>query len=420
MSAQVAIIYPQYLENVLELTGGLPTPFMEWDNLWGYRAGMRVTRTVSQADRKVYICTKAPDAAGTAPESDATHWAVDTTKPTFWPWDAGTVYATVGEVVSYNKRIYSLNAAAPAGTPPTNTGYWTVSDRDYPHWVRGASYVANEDGTKTDRITYGNYIYACVKSGVATSALPPTKDCDKTIPAIAGYSWVRERLPNALLMSDGLNYSATKSYSSTLQFTIKPAKAVSAICLLGIDANSITVNITGAGFTTINKTTVLTGTTWDKIRDVDNQTVYYLEFAHTASLTITVTLTKTATSTPSCATVIVGAMQKIGTIDSGVQYGATVGTTDYTTATADQYGTLTVTKRPWAKDLTVTLPLPNELVAGTQELIAHLRGTPCLFRVTTSEDLANALTAYGFARDFSAVVRYTTESLVSLNIKGVI
>ena len=427
MSAQVAIIYPQSLtainaltgKSALTLDGSLPVPLMEWLSGFGYKVGSRVTRNSS-----IYRCIVAVVAATstTAPESDASHWALDTTVKTFWPWSATADYA-VNATVSYSNRIYQCIKAPTTHQSPTDKTYWTASDRDYPYWVAGTAYTANKDYPDlSDRVTYDNYIYVCVKSGTATTALPPTKTCNKTVPAISGYMWFREKVTNAMLMADGINYTATQSYSNSLAFTITPAKACGAICLLGVAATTLQINITGgAGFTAISKTVPLTGTTVDRIRDVDNQTVYYLEFPHTAGLTIIVNLSyPLATQRPSCGAIIVGAMQKIGTIDSGVQYGAQVSTTDYTTTTIDEFGTATVVKRAWAKDLTVTLPLPNDLVAGTQELIAFLRGTPCLYRVTASDDLASAFTAYGFAREFSATVKYATESLMSLTIKGTI
>lgn len=400
--SQVAVIYPENLmqDGVLTLDSTIPVSYPAWDAAQAYNAGDYVIYGGSGLYRRLFAGTTAA-----IPTSDSTNWALDVNAAVIGNWASGVYYAK-GAVVAYGKYVYGCVIAGSSTTvPSSDTARWSRSARDYPHWGAATTYAIG------DRISYNKNIYECLISGA--SATRPDRAATNSKPAVAASSqkWLFMQKANAWLAFDGVNATATRAYGTTMVLVIRPKRAVSAIAITGLFANTIRVQVSGL----LDETVSLIGATADRIRDVDSVTTYYKEFAHTAGLTITITIT--SGSYAQCGSVVVGAMQKIGDTLSGIQYGASLTTNDYSKTTIDDFGNVTVIRRPWAKDAAVTLMLPNELVAGTQELISYLRATPCMWRLS---DVSGAFMLFGFARDFSLSVAYPKHSFMQLAIKGLI
>lgn len=367
-----------------------------------------------------------------------------------WTMDSIPIAADYSSLVAYNvgvfcwsgDNIYECIKSGIAGVGISDRLKWKKQGTPAPKWVTGTRYKLG------DRVTYVNsrvYIFKTENLAASTdqgniSIIEPPKASNKTIPTPkeANLIWVYKMKANAWLMLDGINHTPTVSNTNNLTFRVTYPSRIDAICLLGIqDATSLVINIYSGGSLTSPGTllkrvpttgeTSLAGVTYDRIRNIDNITTYYLSLdtlgihnsiAARSNLIIEVILTNSVTTgRPGVGTIIIGPMQAIGTTVSGMQKGATITTVDYSTTNVDEYGTVTVVPRPWVREINLTTYIPNNIIAGTQDLVNFLRATPCLWRIS---DVSTALIVYGLASDCNISVDYAEYSAMQLTIKGLI
>lgn len=342
------------------------------------------------------------------------------------PWVSGSY--SVGSVVTYGKlcyfRVNNDNTVDHPLTdsigPDLDTWHWDISDRDYPAFNPSTTY------NKGDRVSWSTLIYETVSNG--TIGVYPSAG-SLTNPK----SWSVVQKVNRWLMFDNLTYSAAKPYTDQINLTIQTTAYINAIAFLNVDANTITVTVSGGtkalspytGYTTalvqtINMNPANTAANVWPIEDINRKTSAVFYFDRGKNYVITVTIAKTATSPPSCGTLIIGNAQALGNATtSGLHYGASVGIEDYSTTNADEYGTVTFTRRNWVKKVSGELLIPNADLDGIQRLIAGLRATSNVW-VCADPDNFESLTVYGYVSNFSAAIKYPLETLMQLEVKGVI
>lgn len=126
------------------------------------------------------------------------------------------------------------------------------------------------------------------------------------------------------------------------------------------------------------------------------------------------TLTLTGGGDVSVGAVVFGLSSHIG----DAQYGASAGIVDYSRKDTDAFGVTTFFKRAFSKRMTVSLVLDSSQLNRVQRLLYGLRATPCVWIGADDARYDEAMTVYGFYKDFSATIAYSQHSLYSLEIEG--
>lgn len=105
-------------------------------------------------------------------------------------------------------------------------------------------------------------------------------------------------------------------------------------------------------------------------------------------------------------------------VDLGpTEYGVTLGIEDYSKKTTDDFGTTVFVERNYTKKVSANMLITNAQFYKVQSLLSSLRAKPTFWIATEEVDL-QALTVYGWAKDWSLTVSYPTQSYCSLEIEG--
>jgi len=278
----------------------------------------------------------------------------------------------------------------------------TVPEVDYAAWSAPATYAVGDRVIRTTT----HRIYEALVPG--SSETPPES---------APTRWVSVGSTNRWRMLDSEVGSVTTATSS-LTVILSPGYAT-ALALLELDAQSITITVR-------DPSNVITYTT---TRSLDNSVLLsWYDYFYTdpvarsevvfSNLSIGVGYTVAVTLTGSiveCGALVVGEATDLG----AAEYGAGLGIIDYSRKETDEFGVTSITKRKYAKRLSVKLAFERAQMNLVFRTLASLRSTPCVF-VTTEADYYESMTVYGFWKDFRIDVSYPTMNNCTLEVEGLI
>ena len=123
-----------------------------------------------------------------------------------------------------------------------------------------------------------------------------------------------------------------------------------------------------------------------------------------------VTVTIAGPGTVSVGTLLIGRMVALGVTEAS----PTAGITDYSRKEVDDFGEVTIVQRAWSKRMQARALIRADAVDTVFDRIAALRAIPALWIGDADSD---ALTIYGFFKDFSIEIGDTTAKL-SLTVEG--
>lgn len=277
-----------------------------------------------------------------------------------------------------------------------------VPEDDHAEWSAATSYAV---GARVIRAAT-HRIYECLVAGV-NAGLPestPTR-------------WLSVGATNRWRMLDSEVGSRTTSAGS-IDITLRPGYAT-AIALLDVDAQSLTVTVrSAAGATKYSSTRSLDTSVVLSWRDyfltdpIPRSEIVFSGLTIESTDTVRILLTGTTTA---CGAIAIGPATDLGE----VEYGVTLGIIDYSRKTTDDFGVVTIVQRKFAKRLTCRLSFNRTLMSRVFTTLAALRATPCVY-VTTEQADYESLTIYGFFRDFRIEVPYPTHCYCSIEIEGLI
>lgn len=209
------------------------------------------------------------------------------------------------------------------------------------------------------------------------------------------------------------------SVTSPLTVTIAPG-ICNGLALIELVGTSVTVTITdgAAGPTVYNVTVGL-----EQSSVADWYQYFFEPFSQRGTLVLTdlppypnarVTISVTGSGTVKCGGFIVGTLYTLG----GTQYGVTAGIRDYSKKETDTAtGAVTLVPGKFSKRLRAKLQVNAGAVGPIQTLLTELRATPCVW-IGDDTGTNEALTVFGFYRDFELDVSYPTVNHYSLDIEG--
>ena len=126
----------------------------------------------------------------------------------------------------------------------------------------------------------------------------------------------------------------------------------------------------------------------------------------------TYTITIEPESTAEVETFVIGVSEEFGK----TQYGASAGIIDYSRKEVDQFGNARLIRRKYSKRMDVKLWLERSETDYFYRRLVDIRSTPVLW--IAARDQYEALTIYGFYRDFNIDIAYPSVNFCTLQIEG--
>jgi hypothetical protein len=275
----------------------------------------------------------------------------------------------------------------------------SIAETDYPEWNASTAYTAGQRCI----LSATHSIYQRLVAGVTA-----------TSPHLDVANWSRVGPTNRWACFD--QATGTSSTGTTqITLTIAPG-LVRGLALLDLVGNSVTVLVKNGGTTIYSKTIDLnTGygvASWDSYffnEIVRRTTVVLTDIPPYANGQITVTVD--GVGAVAVGTVAVGNLLEIG----GSRYGVSLGIIDYSTKTTDAFGTTTITKRTYAKRMTVPVVIKSADVDEVARVLSLWRSTPAVWIGTEIYDQS---VIFGFYKDWQIDIAYPVMSHCSLTIEG--
>lgn len=237
-------------------------------------------------------------------------------------------------------------------------------------------------------------------------------------PQTAGIAWWVDMGPtNRWGMFDD-KVGTVSSATETMTVTLAPGRADS-LALLQVDAAEVTVT-QRVGATIITQRVIPMVETdgienwfdyfFDPIRRTDFVTITDLPVY--GESTIEITFDKNA-GTVSCGICVVGLQSYLGeTLAS-----PSVGISDYSKKTIDEFGNASLTQRSFAKRIGARLIVQNADLDRVRAVLSAVRATPLVW---IGSDQYSSMTVYGWYRDFEIDIAHKPFSYCTLNIEGMI
>lgn len=276
-----------------------------------------------------------------------------------------------------------------------------VPETDYPAYSPATDYAVGS------KVIDGHVIYECVQQPNVGHT-----------PASNPLYWAVRGPTNRWAMFD-TEVSSQTAIANTLTVVIKPGY-INSLGLFGLEGSSLTVTVTdgATGPVVYDRTLNLDGTLI-----IDWYQYFFEPSVQLGEVVLTdlppygnayITVTITGGGTVKCGILAVGTVYVIG----DTQRGATARIIDFSRKVTDpNTGATSLEKRKFSKAMTSTMEVPNVALNKVQRLLADLRATPCIW-IGVDAATYEPLTIFGFYRDFSLEVAYSTTSYCSLEIEG--
>lgn len=237
-------------------------------------------------------------------------------------------------------------------------------------------------------------------------------------PATATSWWVEVDATNRWKLFDQSTGSKTTATGS-MQYVIEPGQA-DRLSLVEVSALTAQLQVTISGSLVYDRLVVLraretaVGSWYDYFyagfRASEDVNFDNLPPHQSARLTLTLQASD-GSSQCACGEAVFGVSNAIG----DTYLGAQVRIIDYSRKTTSAEGRTTLTAGRYSRRIDATVEVAAGLLDNVVRFLSALRATPALFVAAESRD---ALTVYGFIRDWSVVVAYPTHSILQIQIEG--
>ncbi|KQS50973.1 phage head spike fiber domain-containing protein [Sphingomonas sp. Leaf198] len=218
-----------------------------------------------------------------------------------------------------------------------------------------------------------------------------------------GTWWLDIAPTNRWALFDGAIGSLAKA-NGQISVTLRPDIPVDSLAVLELTAASVRVQITANGASVYDQTQSTNG--------IDPASLIFLGLPNPANASITVTITgDTLSSLVTAGALVIGNMVDLGLTEAG----ASIGITDFSKRSTDDFGVTTVVERGWAKRMTAKTKVDTAAVDAIQLRVASIRAVPAVW---IGEDGYNSLIVYGFFKEFSVDLALETISYCSLTVEG--
>ena len=119
----------------------------------------------------------------------------------------------------------------------------------------------------------------------------------------------------------------------------------------------------------------------------------------------------TADGDAKCGTCLIGKLNSAG----GTEYGMSVGISDYSIKSANEFGEFTITERRYSKEMSLSAFLPKQDADSLANTLNKYRSKPLIY---IGADEYKLSFIYGFYKDYRIVVSYPTHCKANFDITG--
>lgn len=129
---------------------------------------------------------------------------------------------------------------------------------------------------------------------------------------------------------------------------------------------------------------------------------------------ITLVLENSTGESVSLSRIVYGSISELGT----TQYGVSSGIVDYSVKQTNEFGRVTLVKRPFSKRVTAQVMVNNGSFNRVQNYLYSIRATPVVWIVSDNPTYEEAVVLYGWYRDFSTDIVYPSFSMLSVELES--
>jgi len=281
-----------------------------------------------------------------------------------------------------------------------------VTETEYGLWDAGVTYALNQE-----IIYIATNIHWVVRSLVAGNIgnVPTGLSTDT--------NWIKISETNRWKMFDLKTTSQTFN-SNSIDVTVLGAGFVDSVSALNIDGATIQIiakDQFGATFYDVTTSLISVDGIYDPYTYFFSPLVYLTDFVAIdlpiySLASYQVIISKTG-GIAKCGTLLIGKAIEIG----GTEYGMTIGITDYSIKSANDFGDFVITERAYSKNIILTANVPKNAVDAVANMLNRLRATPVLY---LGADEYTSSFAYGFYKDYGVVISYPTYSKLQIEIES--
>lgn len=285
-----------------------------------------------------------------------------------------------------------------------------VLENDYPNWLIGDTTI----NLGTRRLVIGTNVHLVYESLVnANIGFNPLSE--PQVPP----KWVLVGKTNKYRMFDEFVTSQTQNAES-ITFTVKNLGMVTTLGFLNADFS--TINVVGTDDNAgVFYNSTLSGTSeagivdeyewcWGAVQKIKDVAFTDIPPYLNASFNITISAPG---YTAICGAFIPGQSRAYG----GINFGAVTGIVDYSTKQIDQWGNYFFKQGAYAKTLSCDMLIDNNQIDAVQYDLAELRAVPALY---VGSNLYGSTIIYGKYDSFKNVIAYPLQSLMSMELQGLI
>ena len=279
------------------------------------------------------------------------------------------------------------------------------SETDAAAWSSGTTYAA------AAQVVYAHRIYESLQAS-NTNHQPDL--------AASSTWWLDTGPTNAWAMFDGAVNTATVASTDDITVVLAPTTRIDTIALVEVSGASVSCVVTKDGATIYSNSQYVaagTSSSWYEWFFGERGTTGDVVFEGIPPYTgQQITITVTGASVAQVGVLVMGRIYEIGT----VELGAEVSIADYSTKVTDAFGTTTLSQGAYARRPSYPLLVDRSQFARVFRLLESLRATPCLWLASTEYDTLGPINAFGWYRDFRAVIPYRDYIRSTLEIEGLI
>lgn len=286
----------------------------------------------------------------------------------------------------------------------SNVTSTSLTEDDYPVYSNATAY------TEGDRVIYLSKVYEAVSTEGNTGKMPTGEP-----------AYWQEVGPTNKWKAFDLSSTTRTRFDTSAYYEIYPGQGISNVVFLSLDAvTQLRVRLTDPDWGVVYDHT-------EQINSIPTSADWYtwtfeVRVARTECVladlpaypSATLRIDMDGSSDAGVGVIAIGQQREIGT---AVQYGARLGIQDFSRKERSDYGETYLVQRAYAKEMSLTVEVPNADLDNTYSLLAGLRATPCLWNAS---DRWRATTLWGFYRSFEITISYFDTSELSLELEGLV
>lgn len=273
-----------------------------------------------------------------------------------------------------------------------------LPETDHPAWDAGTTYAAGA------RVLHNRNRWESLQAN-NTGRVPDAPD--------QALWWLHLGPANRWAMFDERAGTASAAVSGLIDVTLDPGQTFDSLALLDLDqTSSVRVQVRHGAQTIYDRTVQMldvraTAGGWRQYFFMPlhrQRQALFFDLPPIGQVQVTI-------NGQSCGSLLIGRTTPIGTTLTSPR----LGITDYSRKVTDQFGSVSVVRRGFSRMVDAAVFVPSARVDEIAMQLADLRARPVLWVVDADRE---ALTVYGFFRDWNIVIDGPVYSECSLQIEG--